>query len=305
MATTKTTTIMLLLAWLLVYSGVVASASQVDVAGDDGVLESESFCSELMASVEDEEDWIANELRYTGGQIVDPHLHTAPWFDNADKLVEELESANVSIGVLFNPYPKLAIPYDINEYVTSIAASSQGRVYALASLNATHDNWDVHRSFEMNRLAQYLQHPQVLGTKLAPANTCLLLTSPIMDDVLQVIGQSDKKLLALHIGTTLFCGPLGAQFGIECCCTPEYVNPALLIPQIERYPDIQFLLLHSGHEFLPADSPFYHNFTFVDQAIQMARQYENVWLSLSAMFANHDDGRLKYPGGVRNLQAMK
>jgi len=126
-----------------------------------------------------------------------------------------------------------------------------------------------------------------------------------MDDVIDVIHHSSTKVLASHIGTTPFCGPLGAQFGIKCCCGKEYVDPKLLIPKIEAYPDITFVLLHTGHEFLPQGSPHFYNFSFVEDSIAMAQKYPNVYISLSAMFAMDKNGTLKYPGGLGNVRRIK
>lgn len=258
------------------------------------------------ATVADGDDkMLAEELERCNGEIIDTHLHTAPWFDNSEKLVAELEASNVSIGMLYNPYPNVELPYDINTYVTDIAASSNGRVFALASLNGTHADWESHREFEMNRLKTFLAKEQVLGAKLAPPHTCLKLQGQVMDDVLETVHQSDKKVLAIHIGTTPFCGPLGEQFGVKCNCSDAYVDPSLLIPKVEAYPDITFCLLHSGHEFLPSDSPYYYNFKFTDKCIVMAKEYPNVYLSISALFAQLPDGTLKYPGGEETVKKMK
>jgi predicted TIM-barrel fold metal-dependent hydrolase len=127
-----------------------------------------------------------------------------------------------------------------------------------------------------------------------------------MDDILTVVSQSSTRVLASHIGTTPVCGPLGKQFGIKGCCDKAYVDPKLLLPKIQTYPNVTFVLLHSGHEFLPRDSPVYfYNFTFVEDSIAMAKEYPNVYISLSAMFAMHSNGTLKYPGGLQNAQKIR
>lgn len=251
---------------------------------------------------------LAEELERCEGEIIDPHLHTAPWFDDADALFEELQKNNVSIGLLYNPYPKVSLPYDVNTYTATIAQESNGTIFALASLNTTHENWAEHRDFEMQRLRDGLKQECVLGTKLAPPRTCLPLTGPIMDDIFEVVHASKQKIVAIHIGTTPFCGPIGKQYGIECNCKEAYVDPSLLIPKIEAYPDVTFVLLHSGHEFLPAESGekgYYYNFRFTDKCIALAKRYDNVYVSLSAIFAQHSDGILKYPGGFETVRKMK
>ncbi|KAL3804233.1 hypothetical protein ACHAW5_011153 [Stephanodiscus triporus] len=266
---------------------------------------------ELICSVDHNErldyEILAKELEHCEGEIIDPHLHSAPWFDDADTLLEELRRSNVSVGLLYDPYPKLVYPYDVNTRVATIAKQSNGRIYALASLNTTHDNWTDHREYEIKRLRDGLKRECVLGTKLAPPQTCLPLNGPIMDDILEVVNESIQKLVAIHIGTTPACGPLGKQIGIECNCDEECVDPSLLIPKIEAYPDVTFVLLHSGHEFMPAEGQngYYYDFRFTDKCIAMARKYDNVYLSVSAIFAQHPDGTLKYPGGFETVRKMK
>ena len=248
---------------------------------------------------------LAGELARCG-EIIDPHLHIAPWFNTAAPLIDELSSANISIGLLYNPYPKMSLPFDMNTYTHAIAAQSEGRVYSLASLNTTHDVWEDHRESEMEHLATFLTKSEVLGVKIAPPHTCLPLQSPAMDDVVEVVSKATRaKVIAIHIGTTPFCGPLGEQFNIVTCCGREYVDPELLVPKIKAHPDITFVLLHAGHEFLPPESPFYYNFEFVDKSIALAAEYPNVWISLSAMFAQNPDKSFKYPGGLENAKKFK
>jgi hypothetical protein len=100
---------------------------------------------------------LAEELKHCGGEIIDTHLHTAPWFSTGPELVEELEGNSVSIGILYNPYPKMTLADDVNTYVHSIASNSNKKVYMLASMNMTHDNWAEHRDEEMTRLKNFLE----------------------------------------------------------------------------------------------------------------------------------------------------
>lgn len=98
---------------------------------------------------------------------------------------------------------------------------------------------------------------------------------------------------------------MGEQFGIKCLCSEEFVNPRLIERHIVKYPDVTFALLHCGHEFLPTDSPCYHNFKYADECIAMAKKYPNVYVSISALFAQDTDGTLRYPGGVQLVKRMK
>lgn len=277
----------------------------------DGIAATSTSDKDLSQIVDNltDEEILTKELERCEGEIIDPHIHTAPWFNNdPDALVEELTASNISTALLYDPYPKLVLPYDVNTYVHQITSGSKGRVYMLASFNTTHDNWEEHREAEMERLRTFLDKDDVvLGAKLAPPHCALPLQSPMINDFFQVVAESKQKLVAIHIGTTPFCGPLGKAFGLDIRCGAEYVNPALLRPNIEQYPDVKFILLHSGHEFLPPDTECgcYYDFKYRDECIKMAAEYPNVWLSMSALFAQEPDGTLKYPGGEETLKKMK
>lgn len=254
-------------------------------------------------------DILRNELDHCNGEIIDPHLHIAPWFESGEELAAGLAENGVSIGLIYNPYPKnFPLPYDINEKAFEIASSSNGKIYCLASLDATHNNWEDHREYELNRLFHFLAKDDiVLGVKLAPPNTCLPLTSPIIGDILERLNAHDRnnKVLGIHIGTTPMCGPLGKQFGVECLCSEEFVNPRHLEKYVKAYPDITYAFLHSGHEFLTPDDECYYDFKYANECIDMAKEYPNVYLSLSAIFAQNPDGSLKYPGGFELVKKMK
>jgi predicted TIM-barrel fold metal-dependent hydrolase len=116
------------------------------------------------------------------------------------------------------------------------------------------------------------------------------------NDIIDIVAQSSKKLVACHIGTTPFCGPIGKKFGIKCDRSAEFV------PQ---YPDVKFLLLHSGYNFLPEGDPEHNGGKYTDICINMAKTYPNVYLSISAIFAQSPDGVMKYPGGDKCVQKMK
>lgn len=253
---------------------------------------------------------LKNELDHCHGEIIDPHLHIAPWFNNGKELAAGLAENDISIGLLYNPYPKdFPLPYDINEKVYEIASSSDGKIFMLASLDATHENWEDHKEFELNRLMSYLEKDDgcVLGVKLAPPNTCLSLKSPIISDILERVNQHDgnNKVLGIHIGTTPMCGPMGKKFGVKCDCQDEFVNPRYMEKYVKKYPNITFAFLHSGHEFLTPGDECYYDFKHANECISMAKEYDNVYLSLSAIFAQEPDGKLKYPGGFELVKKMK
>lgn len=82
------------------------------------------------------------------------------------------------------------------------------------------------------------------------------------------------------------------------------MDPTLLSDLIGRHPNVTFILLHAGHDFLPTDNPNYYNGTLVDAAIEVAQSHPNVYLEISAMHAQHPNGTLKYLGGNQALEKM-
>lgn len=237
------------------------------------------------------------------------HLHLAPWYSAADTLLEEMNKSLVDRGVLYAVYPPMTFPgmRDPNEEVSELALASGGRIAGFASLNTTHADWSAMREEELDRLLGYLDRPEFVGAKLAPPHTCLSLKGERIADVVGAVASSSTPLLAIHVGTTPFCGPIGKAVGLEACCSRDYVAPSLLADTIAKYPNVVFILLHSGHDFLPVDDVNYYNGTLTDESIVLAQKYDNVYLEISAMHAENDpqqEDDFKYPGGVKAIKKM-
>lgn len=220
------------------------------------------------------------------GEVIDAHLHESLFFSTADALISEMDRGFVSRGVLMAVYGAKASPFsdDPNTSVQQFAEESDGRIYGLVSLNTTAQNWTEEiRVKELNRLATFLEKPGVVGAKVAPPHTCLELGSQTMRDIVDTISKSSRKLLYIHVGTTPFCGPFGLiTSGMIGCCGREYVDPRYLEILIAQHTDTTFVLLHAGHDFLGEDSEYYYDNKMVDYSIQVAREYPNVYLEISA-----------------------
>eukprot|EP00536_Pseudo-nitzschia_multiseries_P001341 jgi/Psemu1/3132/gm1.3132_g len=251
------------------------------------------------------------------GEIIDMHLHVAPWVSDADDLLDELDKSGVDKGILYALYittPLTTRPEypDQNELVSNISLASRGRIFGFASLNTSIEDWSgAPRESELNRLTTFLDRPEFLGAKLAPTHACLPLDGERMADVVQAIDSSASPVVAIHTGTTPMCGPFGDFTGIEACCDREYVDPSLLAPLIETYPNTTFILLHSGHDFLPPNSDprgHYYNGTLVDHSVELAVEYNNVLLEISAIYAEDQpwdlDNNFRHPGGDEVLQKI-
>jgi predicted TIM-barrel fold metal-dependent hydrolase len=68
---------------------------------------------------------------------------------------------------------------------------------------------------------------------------------------------------------------------------------------------VTFILLHSGFDFLPFNDTYFYNGTLVQEAIDLATSYSNVWLEISAMFPKDNTGRPRNPTGTAVVQQIK
>jgi len=246
------------------------------------------------------------------GEIIDMHLHLAQWFQSVDGLLAEMDRSSVDRGILYAVYGpgSTAFPADMpdpNDQVSEMASNSQGRMFGFASCNTTHANWNAMRDEELMRLQTYLDMPEFVGAKLAPPHTCLPLDGERIRDVVRTVSESTTPVLAIHVGTTPFCGPLGAMFGLKACCSQEYVSPSLLAPLVEQYAETTFVLLHSGHDYLPIEDINFYNGELVDESIALAQKFPNVYLEISALHSETDPSKeddFSYPGGLALLQKI-
>jgi predicted TIM-barrel fold metal-dependent hydrolase len=78
---------------------------------------------------------------------------------------------------------------------------------------------------------------------------------------------------------------MGEMFlGYRGCYGPEYVDPYYIQPLIKEYNNVTFILVHTGADFLPAGDKYYFSQTNVEHSIEMAYNYSNVYLEISAFF---------------------
>lgn len=265
-----------------------------------------SCSAHTVVSGDDAEASVSDDIIITEhkrcGEIIDMHLHLSFWYTTVDSLLEEMDNTLIDRGVLYAVYPPLLFPgtRDANDVVSEMVLDSGGRIAGFASLNTTHPDWNATRDEELGRLSQYLDRPEFVGAKLAPPHTCLPLKGERIEDVVATVAASSTPLLAIHVGTTPYCGPIGKAIGFEACCSRDYVSPALLTDLVDRYPDVTFILLHAGHDFLPMGDPYFYNGTMVGESIKLTQDYGNVYLEISAMHAENEPEKeddFKYPGG--------
>lgn len=169
-----------------------------------------AFLSHAVA--QDDNETNATELvdaeRERCGEIIDMHLHPSN-YTTVDPLIAQMDAAGISRGILYAVYASNnTILPDANTQVDGMLQESNGRMYGLASLDTSGD-WGESRDAEIQRLLEYLNKPEFVGTKLAPPHTCLELNGTILPDIVQAVSISSKPIVAIHTGTTPFCGIFG------------------------------------------------------------------------------------------------
>ena len=246
---------------------------------------------------------IVTEYVRCNSEIIDVHLHDAQWFETAEPLLAEMDASHISKAIMMAVYGPIAGPLDgdPNEVVEEIVSGSGGRIVGLASLNTTIPDWG---EAELRRLSTFLaKKPGFVGAKLAPPHTCLKLNSKIMRDVVQTISESPSPVAFIHIGTTPFCGPMGAFIlGTPGCCGPEYVDPSYMENLIQEYTNTTFVLVHAGADFLPPTDEYFYNGDNVEKSLRLAGAYDNVYLEISAFLRQDENQTDVYKAGVSILE---
>ena len=153
---------------------------------------------------------LVDEERKRCGEILDMHLHPSN-YSTVDPLLQQMDAAGISRAILYSVYAanntNTFLP-DANTQVEGMVQGSNGRMYGLASLD-TSGGWNTTKEAELERLLTYLEMPDFVGTKLAPPHTCLPLNGTILPDIIQAVSMSSKPVVAIHTGTTPFCGVFG------------------------------------------------------------------------------------------------
>jgi predicted TIM-barrel fold metal-dependent hydrolase len=83
------------------------------------------------------------------------------------------------------------------------------------------------------------------------------------------------------------------------------VDPSFLDELVAEYTNVTFILLHSGFDFLPFNDTYFYNGTLVQESIDLAASYSNVWLEISAMFPADYTGRPRNPTGTAVVKQIK
>jgi len=233
-------------------------------------------------------------------QAVDMHLHTGEWslippstqqylaerfpFPlnlipealsesalSAEGVVGQLDGAGYDLGVLFAVYAPHSVGIATNEYVISQIDEAPNRLYGLASLRV--DQWESDEESELLALETALQHPSMIGIKLAHTHQHFRMDDPDYYSIYELAGELQTPVY-LHTGASPFPGTL---------TDAPYTDPAYLEEAITSYPDTTFILGHVGYNFTKKE------LGSLETCLSLAATYDNVYLEPSALGSSGSD----------------
>ncbi|NVJ58810.1 MAG: amidohydrolase family protein [Gammaproteobacteria bacterium] len=151
--------------------------------------------------------------------------------------------------------------------------------YGLASLNVA--DWENNKAEQLKNLETALQHPKMVGVKLAFAHTLTPFDDPQYFDIYDIAEQYNKPIYH-HVGTS----PLRKVSEFE---ESDYeflfrtFVPSYLEPAIKQYPKVNFIMGHAGND---ANKEGYSK---IDEVIEIASRFPNVYVEVSALASDRSD----------------
>ncbi len=250
------------------------------------------LCSPLMA----EGEYAGIQIGTDRLSVVDVHLHTgewekmppgfherlgenvptgfkwtmepvADWMLSIGNILGQLDGAGIYGGGLFALYSPHTTGLAPNEFVSERVMEAPDRLWGFASIRM--DDWNNKAEEELAMFEAALQLPGMRGVKLAHAHAQARFDDERFYPIYEIAGRLGKPMY-LHTGTSP--NP-GTRY------EPEYADPAYLEDAIRKYPDAVFILGHTGYDTR------IKALTFVDSAVRLAQQYDNVYLEPGALGA--------------------
>ena len=244
--------------------------------------------------------------------VIDMHLHTGTWItkslrfqqrllgripaerkptmirnmDESQKgagILKTLDEAGISAAAIFAVWSPATTGIATNEYAAEQVAVNPDRLFGFASLRA--DHWNQDGPDQLRQMEEAIEKHGMVGIKLAHGHQQFRLDDERFYGIYE-IAQRQGTPIYLHTGTS----PNPGTRTEAPYCDPLYLEDA-----IRRYPDVVFILGHSGYD------SFNRALTYTDQAIDLAFRYANVYLEPGALGARRAAGVL--PDYLQRIRA--
>ena len=228
--------------------------------------------------------------------VIDMHLHTGTWDAltepykeryservpkflrftmkyllgsglTSEGILKQMDKAKIKRGGVFAVYSPDTTGIASNEFLQQQINDHPERLLGFASVRT--DYWNIDGSEQLKELETVLGNSNMVGIKLAHAHQQMRFDDPRFDGVYEIAGRLEKPIY-VHTGTSP-----NPYTRLE----PPYVDPKYLEDTIQRHPDTQFILGHSGYD------SFKVALTYLDSCIELAQKYENVYMEPGALGA--------------------
>lgn len=193
------------------------------------------------------------------------------WILSPDAILGQMNSAGIyGVGVfaLYSPHTTGLAP---NDFVSERVMTNPDRLYGFASIRG--DRWNEDSAEQLAEFERGVQLPGMVGVKLAHAHQQIRFDDERFYPIYEIAGRHGKPMY-LHTGTSP--NP-GTRF------EPEYADARYLEEAVNMYPQAIFILGHTGYDTKE------RALTYVDSAIYMAANYDNVYLEPGALGADRGE----------------
>ena len=190
---------------------------------------------------------------------------------SAKGLVKELDRAGLDKGVVYAVYAPNSVGVATNEHVIKQLEAAPDRLWGFASLRV--DRWQEESEKQLAALEAALEHPQMIGIKIAHAHMHFRMDDPDYYGIYEVAEKTQAPVY-LHTGPSPFPGTMAA---------PPYTDAAYLEDAIAAYPNVVFILGHVGYDFIN------RTLGTLETCLSLAKTYENVYLEASALGSHGSD----------------
>ncbi len=197
--------------------------------------------------------------------VIDMHLHTGTWDAltepykeryservpkflrftmkyllgsglTSEGILKQMDKAKIRRAGVFAVYSPDTTGIASNEFLQQQINGHSDRLLGFASVRT--DYWNIDSEEQLKKLETVLGNANMVGIKLAHAHQQMRFDDPRFDGVYEIAGRLGKPIY-LHTGTSP-----NPYTRLE----PPYVDPKYLEETIQRYPDTQFILGHSGYD---------------------------------------------------------
>lgn len=207
----------------------------------------------------------------------------ADWMLSTGNILGQMDSAGIYGGGIFALYSPHTTGLAPNDYVSGRVMEAPDRMWGFAAIRT--DNWNNNAEEALAAFEEALQLPGMHGIKLAHAHTQRRLDDERFYPIYALAAKYGKPMY-VHTGSSP--NP-GTRY------EPEYANPAYLEDAIKAYPDAIFILGHTGYDTR------IKALTWVDDAVRLAQQYDNVYMEPGALGATR--GQYVVDDFVRRMKA--